>query len=173
MKKKYQFTVNRIETTNFELEMEFDDDDDDEDDAVVDEVFSIQEHAYELGEWKPLRDEVVCIDSETQERVFANTITWGASDKPEVSSTKEYIWAWDDGEGVSLNRSNSLVEIIERVTSWHHRGPVVQIEGGDSDTLTINDDGDISIIGNNIEEVEEWINEESYGQYYGVSIEQI
>lgn len=88
-----------------------------------------------------------------------------------MKKPNKYIWAWYDGEVVSLNRSASLVDIIREVTDWHKSD--TEIDGENSDTLTINDDGDISIIGNNIDEVTGWINESSYGEYYGVSIEQI
>jgi hypothetical protein len=88
-----------------------------------------------------------------------------------MKKPNKYIWAWYDGELVSLNRSASLADIIREVTDWHNSD--TEIDGENSDTLTLINESETFIIGNNIDEVTEWINESSYGEYYGVSIEQI
>lgn len=69
-----------------------------------------------------------------------------------------YMWAWYDGEGLYQNEADSLIDIMAEIVEYHEID--VELVELDDDTIKITstETGETAIIGNNINEVTDWLN---------------
>lgn len=74
--------------------------------------------------------------------------------------TKEttYIWAWYDGDGLYQNKADSLIDIMAEIVDYHEIQ--IELEEADDGTIRITstETGETETIGNNISDVEDWLN---------------